>query len=77
MTTADELRRDIGRLSATRPDGMPPSVLAQALAAEGWEKSSALLDELEDRLQQDRDTFNPYSRAAVLVHDLLTLLARR
>lgn len=39
-STPDEaaqlLRRDIGRLSAARPDGMPTAVLAAALAAEGW-----------------------------------------
>ncbi len=35
---ADQLRQDIGRLSASRPDGMPTHVLADALAAEGWRK---------------------------------------
>lgn len=38
MSAADQLRQDIGRLSAARPDGMPTSVLAEALAAEGWVK---------------------------------------
>ena len=38
MSAADQLRQDIGRISATRPDGMPTSVLAEALAAEGWVK---------------------------------------
>jgi hypothetical protein len=41
VSAADELRRDIGRLSASRPDGMPTSVLAEALAAIGWRKVTA------------------------------------
>lgn len=39
---ADQLRQDIGRLSASRPDGMPTSTLAAALAAEGWVKVPAV-----------------------------------
>jgi hypothetical protein len=34
----EQLRRDIGRISQTRIDGMPTHVLAAALAAEGWRK---------------------------------------
>jgi hypothetical protein len=77
LTTADQLRQDIGRISASRPDGMPTSTLAAALAAEGWEKAGALLDQLEERVNRDIETFNPDSRAAALVADLNALLAAR
>ena len=39
VPAADQLRQDIGRLSAARPDGMPTATLAAALAAEGWVKT--------------------------------------
>jgi hypothetical protein len=43
-SAADQLRQDIGRISASRPDGMPTAPLAAALAAEGWVKLEPAAD---------------------------------
>lgn len=38
LATAEELRQDIGRISARSADGVPTSALAVALADAGWVK---------------------------------------
>lgn len=53
---ADQLRQDIGRLSARHPDGMTTAALAEALAAEGWVKGSEELARLQAEVDHLRGT---------------------